>query len=142
MKHPTKKQMQKVIDLMYTILPLTFERKRSLDMEEGQVNCDYECGSVHCFGGWFAVACLEAGLLEGYVTFRGGGYLMANMLGFGRRHEFECWADDNPDIWDNPYGMEMFIDKKAFKSPQRPSGAKDVADIINHLQDVQARLPE
>ena len=74
MKHPTKKQFQKVIDLLYTVLPLTFDNKDHLNMGELRVSDGFHsCGTVHCFGGWFAVALLNEKILTGRVNYMDGG---------------------------------------------------------------------
>lgn len=144
MHTPTKAQFQKVIDLMYTILPLTFERRDSLDMSESRVDCNgHVCGTVHCFGGWFAVACINESILRKKISYGDGALMMANMLGFESVHGLKCFANGNRDIWGNNYGWDMFLAKSAFYHPiRRPKGAKSVSDIINHLEEVQARLPK
>lgn len=130
---------------MYTILPLTFERMDSLDMSYPFVdNCEHHtCGTIHCFGGWFAVACLNARLLKRGVYFSDGANKMAKILGFECRLFLEQWAARNPNIWGNSSGGGMFHLAIAFQdSVYRPFGAKSVSDIINHLEEVQARLPK
>lgn len=142
MKHPTKKQMQKVIDIMYSVLPLTFEEGARLDMMEVSVNdCFHKCGTVHCFAGWFAVGALNAGLLKGKIYYSVGADLMANMLGFKLKTDLIYWAANNEHIWGNEAGDGIFSASRAFESPHRPHGAQNVTDIIHHLEDVQSRLP-
>lgn len=141
---PTKAQFQKVIDLLYTILPLTFEREGSLNMMESDVNhCEHQCGTVHCFGGWFAVALLHEKQIKGHVSYGEGADKMAQMLGFEWGYYLKKWATRHIRLWGNSYGYNLFCDELAFYHPtRRPHGAKTVADIINHLEEVQQRLPE
>lgn len=142
MKHPTKKQFQKVIDIMYSVLPLTFEEGARLNMMETEVNCNgHICGTTHCFAGWFAVGALNAGLLRGKIYFNDGAELMARMLGFALRIDLKLWTRCNAHIWGNDNGDGLFCDSAAFISPHRPHGAQNVTDIIHHLEDVQSRLP-
>lgn len=143
MHTPTRAQFQKVIDLLYTILPLTFEQECSLNMAVTRVNYNHVCGTVHCFGGWIAVALIEADKLTGEVWYDDGANVMARMLGFERAEYLQDWAEINKDIWGNRRGYSMFCEEKAFRhSILRPKGAKSVSDIINHLEEVQARLPK
>lgn len=141
---PTKAQFQRVIDLMYTILPLTFEREDSLRMMETRVFSPYyQCGTVHCFGGWFAVALLQEKQLDGNVSYNKGADKMAEMLGFKNSVELKGWAESKKKLWGNEHGHSMFCYEDAFRHPtRRPHGAQTVADIINHLEEVQSRLPE
>lgn len=143
MHTPTKAQLQKVIDLMYTILPLTFERRDSLDMSESRVDCnDHVCGTVHCFAGWFAVACMNAKILSPHISYTDGGDAMARMLGFNNRYQLRNFTKWNA-VWGNHGGWQLFTDRMSFYHPiRRPKGAKSVSDIINHLEEVQARLPK
>ena len=56
MQNPTSQQIQTVIDNFEKVLPqATLENH--LDMKEEQVrNGSYDCGTVHCHAGWYAVA--------------------------------------------------------------------------------------
>jgi len=46
----------------------------------------------------------------------------------------------NPDIWGNTNGNAMFIFEEAFISKDRPNGAENFQDIINHWKEVKKRI--
>jgi hypothetical protein len=134
--HPTKKQMAKVIENFYRILPLTFEAgKKHLDYDEWRVRgWDNECGTVHCVAGWYAIATgLHEKKEKDRVDFMDGISKMERDLGF---QFIENWAMDNPKIWGNQYGKLMFKNAKAW------NGAKTIAKVIRHLEAVHDRLPK
>ena len=141
MRHPTKKQMQKVIDRLKTILPMAKKREQ-LEMMEGRVFCEsHLCGTVHCFGGWYAVACRARKVIKKRISFADCNYqhgadLMAEDLGFGCRLDLMDWARDNPKIWGNVEGEGIFCDAIAFNN------AKTMRGVVQHLERVLKRLPK
>lgn len=137
---PTKQQVQIVIDNFEKVLPLA-NKMNSLDMTEGRVKSEiHKCGSIHCHGGWYAVSTYD--LSKEHIRYLAGANIMANDLGFDDYVDLKIWADTNPDIWGNKHGIEMFLNKEAFISSNRPFGAQTLQDIINHWKEVQTRLPE
>jgi hypothetical protein len=136
--HPTKKQMAKVIENFYRILPLTFEFGYGhLNFGETRVNGDcnnHECGTVHCVGGWYAIA---KGLHEkDVISFKEGADAMAKDLGFSDRYELIDWACTyNDDIWQSE-SSSIFYSSSAWNY------AKSITDIIHHLEAVHYRLPK
>jgi len=132
--HPTKKQMAQVIENFYRILPLTFEAgHKHLDFDEWRVTGhNFECGTIHCVGGWYAIA---KGLNEksDRVDFLDGARALSEDLGI---NFIEAWARENPEIWGNQRGGDMFLSKRAW------NGAKSISQVINHLEAVHDRLPE
>lgn len=140
MHTPTKAQMQVVIDNLYKVLPRATQYN-ALDMVMAAVNEDHECGTTHCFGGWYAVAVLDNRIPMGY---KDGINIINKHLGFyfTRTENFQMWAIDNPDIWGNSRGISMYSDRKAFfHQTKRPDGALNLKDIIDHLEEVRDRLP-
>jgi hypothetical protein len=143
MHTPTRKQWQVVIDNLYKILPLTFESgKGHLNMGEGLVNDrDHPCCTVHCVGGWYAIATLDVD--NESVDFRDGANRMALDLGFDgsnkiyypEKYLLEAWAIRNPLIWGNKYGTYMFYDRRAYDL------AGSIAEVINFLEAVKQRSP-
>lgn len=133
----TKAQVQTVIDNFRKVLPMAVQENH-LDMLEEDVNLDgYKCGTVHCHGGWYAVATLD---LNQSLDFSDGATKMAEHLGFDNYLSLEDWAEENPGLWGNSRGETMFVFPSAFKSESRPEGAQNLQDIIDHWSEVQSRL--
>lgn len=143
MHTPTKAQWQTVIDNFYKILPLALDSGEChLDMSEPGVNIYHECGTVHCVGGWYAIATMDTG--KDRVDFLDGVEQITTDLGFTKydsrlfnKKALESWAMNNTEIWGNPYGQKMFYDSCAYGE-----GARSIIDIINHLEGVRDRSPE
>lgn len=76
MHTPTKAQWQVVIDNLKKVLPLAV-RERHLNMMEPDAKSEnHECGTIHCFGGWYAVAACDHS--EVYLGYDDGANEMAN----------------------------------------------------------------
>jgi hypothetical protein len=136
-KHPKSENILKVIKAFQKVLPLTKKEKRHLDMGEPNVNIGTECGTIHCHGGWFAVAVCD---LKKGVDYIDGANEMARMLGFAFYLDLESWARDEEKIWGNDAGALMFSDSSAFQSEKRPEGAKSLQDIVDHWKEVYERV--
>jgi len=135
MRHPTKKQVQKVIDNFRKVLPQAqrLQRKEGCSVNMSEINIDAACGTPMCHGGWYAVStCKNA------INFSGGKTLMAEHLGFDASYELKSWAMNNPEIWGNYYGEEMFNFNRAFNH----HGKLTLPKIIRHWINVQKRLPK
>lgn len=157
MKHPTSQQVASIVAKFESILYMTKERmvkkrflrsaiitygencRSHLDMGVGAVNNGHECGTIHCHGGWYAIA---AGLhKKKIVGFNDGANKMAEDLGFGKDlFNLTDWAHSNPDLWGNVCGIHMFGNAIAFYSEGRPDGALSLQDIIDHWREVGVRL--
>lgn len=105
-------------------------------------NHDHKCGTVHCHGGNYAVQCLDEELLKGIVSYNDGAKMMAKHLGFKSRGALEKWAEFNSKLWGNIRGDGMFSCEFAFISSNRPEGALNNQDIINHWLEVRNRIIE
>jgi hypothetical protein len=135
----TKAQVQTVIDNFRKVLPLTVQENH-LAMHQGAVNTDgYKCGTIHCHAGWYAIAACD---ISKPLMFVHGSHQLAQDLGFAHHLHLRLWARDNPEIWGNEHGTQMFIDKQAFESESRLEGAQNLQDIIDHWSEVQSRLTE
>lgn len=141
MHTPTKAHWQVVIDKLKLILPMA-KHECSLDMAQGRVNQFHKCGTVHCVGGWYAIA---SGLHNmGLVDYDDGANYMAADLGFKSEWPnddeiyelLKCWAADNSHIWGNYAGYMMFCDEVAY------GYAKDMQGVITYLEGVKDRSPE
>lgn len=134
MKHPTKAQVQTVIDNLVKAAEMA-EGDCPIDMMEGEVKRIHPCGSPMCHGGWYALATLQG---AGYVYYHDGATRMAEHLGFPDSLGLQRWAKQNPTIWGNENGCIMFSSNAAFL----PNRVSSLHDIINHWRAVQSRLPE
>lgn len=136
---PTKKQMQTVIDNLKKVLPWAIEDS-ALDMRITTIH--ESCGTVHCFGGWYAIATLEKKEIHSYSDFYLGVIRMAKDLGFDKPSQLDTWAFHNTLMWGNHRGGNMFTSCSAFyHAVKRPRGAKNLQHIIDHLEEVRDRLP-
>ena len=63
---------------------------------------------------------------------------LADFLGFEKRRDLEDWAEENPKIWGNEYGGEMFELTRAFTDnlPKQLTHR----DLINHWKQVLVNL--
>jgi hypothetical protein len=134
MHNPTKKQWQKVIDNFKKVLPLAI-REDHLNMSEARVNeKDNQCGTVHCVGGWYAVATLDT--KSNLLSFSDGADEMAKHLGFTDMYRLGDWAHANSDIWGNDFGYNLFGHEAAYDD------AENLTEVITFLEGVRDRSPE
>lgn len=139
MYRPTSAQVLTVIDNFKKVLPLAVQPDH-LDMWVTGVNMNgHACGTVHCHGGWYAVATLPHNKGLGYLD---GAQKMATDLGFNNSLGLKDWAYNDIDIWGNTIGGEMFCNKKAFASDTRPNGAENLQHIIDHWTEVYNRIKQ
>ena len=122
MRNPTIKQVNHVIKKLQLVRKQA-SKKGAFDIAESRVYDDHhDCGTVHCVAGWYAVANLNRKFIknkfnQGRVSFVDGAELMAIDLGFADQHPLEDWAFDNPKIWGNEDGDEMFSKERAYDNP-------------------------
>lgn len=141
--NPTSASVRAMIKKFQKVLPMTRKENASLDMNNPWVNSriethDYECGTTHCHGGWYAIASCD---LSKRIDFRTGGDQMAMDLGFSDINALQRWAMNNRDVWGNDYGHNIFSHKRAFTNPTcRPDGAENVDEILAHWGEVADRL--
>lgn len=119
MKRVKSEDIRKVIDI-YKTVEADANHRGKLDMGQGAVRdgC-HQCNTVHCAGGWFAVA-----LLRKYpfcfdnndeIGYNAGASAIATILGFGDPEEIVDNKDllitylaDHPEQWGNEFGEEAF----------------------------------
>lgn len=128
----------KVIENFKKVLPMA-TKKGHLNMSEMRVKGDdYQCGTVHCHGGWYTVATCK---MDKHILFVEGAEKLARHLGFKSPHDLKLWAEENPKLWGNDNGYDMFGDKLAFLNTElRPKGAKTLQDIVDHWTEVYKRV--
>ncbi len=159
MQHPTPEQVQTVIDNFESIKHLVKD-KSQINMSEPSVkssgNCElddagYACGTVHCHGGWYAVALIQNNSLDidglEYVSYSEGAASMAAHLGFDDEIKLQRWAGQNPSIWGNEYGDSMFYVEAAFvgvvyNDLDELMEIEGMQTIIDHWKGVKKRLEE
>jgi hypothetical protein len=124
MRNPTVKQVDFVIKKLESVREQASE-EGAFNINEGRVYNEignYECGTVHCVAGWYAFANLRRKEIKdrfkkGFVTFKDGVELMTEDLGFNIGCSLKDWAKDNPKIWGNEEGFEMFAKMSAYNKP-------------------------
>jgi hypothetical protein len=124
MRNPTVEQVEYVIKKLKSVRDDAI-KEGAFHMDEARVYSGgdkYECGTVHCVGGWYAVANLNRKFIkdkfnEGFVGFTDGAELMAQDLGFRYRHYLKNWAEQNPKIWGNEKGCFMFGSASSYDNP-------------------------
>lgn len=136
---------QRVQELAMLFQLIDFDNpKASVNM--GSVNCSLEenrCGSPACHAGWFGVYFdnfnddkVNGG--DRYKSFSEYAGEMANFLGLECKFYLESWAVDNPEIWGNSDGTNMFYENKAFGISNYHNIT--LRDISNHWFKVAKRL--
>lgn len=135
---PSQERWRKVIDNFYCVLPFALQ-EQSLDMLEFRVNTGaHECGTVHCVGGWYAIAVYQETAFRGRgLTYEKGANRLALDLGFNHQYYIREWALNSPELWGNPHGFDMFSHAKAYDHGNGP--AKTLADVIHHFEFVADR---
>jgi hypothetical protein len=141
MRNPTRKQVDFVIKKLQSVRKqATFENAFHM-MAARVYNLEsYRCGTVHCMAGWYAVANLDRKFIDnkikkGCVGYEDGAELMADDLGFDYRYELDNWAHDNPKIWGNKRGGDMFESDLAYDD-------EGFDGVIAQWQTVRDNLPE
>lgn len=116
---------------------------KRLDFREGFAPRDTKCGSVACHGGW-AGHVLDVPPTGRRTYFeKGADALAAHLFDDPKAsaYEFLRWADQNPELWGNPWGAKMFGSDGYFafniKSPAISCTLQHIAD---HYREVAARI--
>lgn len=95
------------------------DAQKVLDFSEPRVA---QCGTVACHGGW-------------------AGVILAADVGDSCGYDLLRWADQNPELWGNPWGAKMFGSDGYFafniKSPAISCTLQHIAD---HYREVAARI--
>ena len=151
MQHPSSEAVYKVADVFKTIHKMSLKKEHnfSLDMSRGIV--DEKDGIVcGCHAGWYMYGtekgiwrdCIYGQVLStgrdvGATPYTEGADLMAKSLGFKDQFELRLWADNNPYLWGNSYGVYLFTRMKAFGLSKKTLTFKD---IFKHWRLVGHRL--
>ena len=148
------KDLRKVVERLKGVAHLA-DRKNSVQMNVATIDVheQHPCETISCFGGWYAIArfwewegvkgtyigeSLGQNECETRIDFHNGADQMAKDLGFEDNEELEKWAEENPDLWGNEYGVRMFHDGQAFGMD--PYVEPQFRDIVAHLETVADAL--
>lgn len=143
--------IKKVIDLLKSVLPQA-KRDRSFNMMQGNTVCNNLCETVHCVGGWFAIALRMHYGVES-LDYTKGADKMAEILEFTNSNisypsyfshpmtKMSIYFTNNEEIWGNDFANAMFADKLAYYHPvKRPRGARNLQHVIDHWEEVYLRV--
>lgn len=111
-----------------------------VDMEESSVKKE-ACGTTMCHGGWFQWITLTPN--QNLQSYSRGADKMAIFLGFSSMYRLEEWAEENPKLWANEHGGDMFSEHTAFvPKTNHPRQYISLAKIGKHWLKVAARLED
>lgn len=139
-KHPLPEAIYLAVEAVEKSLSKKeLSENEKFDINEGGVNCDgHKCGTVHCVGGWFAVALCD---LNSPLNYQDGADAFAEILGFQKYMDMKYWADINRNMWGNSNGLSMFSLSMAYRN----NGGRDsrtMQDVLNHWRRVAQRIEE
>ena len=137
------KELNKAIDFLDS-LPAD---KNPVIMDIPNIQTKHSCGTPACFGGYlyhyFMKPDVQVGnkisaYLHEWYSFSEGADKFANILGFKHTRELQEFLFDNPKLWGNAYGGELFGYNSAF-------GVHDIdsislEDIVLHLRGFYDRV--
>lgn len=137
-----KAKLKEFIDKFEKFLKKHPESK--LDMENPYFK---GCGSPACFGGWMR-AVLGGKHKVKYKReywFKYGAGNLAQFLGLRSEYGLENWLLNNPEIWGNVYGGEVFLQHEAFSEGAKKFNKNNPAtlkDVLHKWKRVLKRLEE
>ncbi len=127
------------------------------DWDVNMISCDKpSCDTCGCHAGLICLAAQELPEMQDIYTplylsesgrrgKRDNQYIfyvwssaLAIFLGFKGGHELEMWADNNPKLWGNKFGRDMFCGWRAFTDDEDKQ--LNHRDIINHWKQVLANI--
>lgn len=95
-----------------------------------------ECQTVLCVGGWWALANrLKDGMI-GVYDYMAGAEDLSQFLGFDDRRDLAQWARENPGIWGNSEGSNMFSTREAYTNKKNPAenDIKSMKQVDEHWE--------
>jgi hypothetical protein len=125
---------------------------KDMDVEMGSTSKP-SCGTPGCHAGLISIVAKDLPKLQDIYeclyflqwNIRGSRYeysiwadALAEFLGFSEEKDLECWAKDNPKIWGNKYGYDMFSARLAFTDDK----SKEITHryIIEHWKQVLVNI--
>lgn len=133
MKHPNPTKLREVAAKFREIY--VNEKETKLDFGEAFVN-QYGCKTVACHGGWACEVLKEGTPYDDGEGFYADGVQLLGDYVIGRTDmprdffRMDKWADENPNLWGNIEGIEMFSDigYMAFDSTKEDCTLLTIAD--------------
>ena len=128
----------------------------TLDMHAGIIvqtmNRDEACKTVACMAGCYLIGKIQKPIFKAYtcgtnilvndkgraLTYQDGANTLARDLDFNDKSHLKAWADDNPTIWGNKYGIHMFTSVIAYNNVQTEKAT--IRDVINHFHSISDRM--
>lgn len=107
-----------------------------VDMSETKF---HPCGTVACHAVWFGAACGESSF---EYSFREGTRDMSAFLFPFEDRCLETFAENNPKIWGNEYGLYMFASTGSWAFGKSKYETLTLEDISNHWRGVADRYEE
>ncbi len=86
----------------------------------------------------YSLECESVGKKKNHYIFSVWSSALAIFLGFKYDNELEVWAGDNPRLWGNNRGYDMFCSRLAFTDDK--SKHLTHRDIINHWKQVLVNI--
>ena len=103
-----------------------------------------KCGTIACHAGHYLLEKIVSGEVEyqlEYANFILGEELINEDLGISYG-SVTVWASDNPELWGNPQGGNMFYYVKAFKKDAHSDETLTLLDIADWWDAVADRVEE
>ncbi len=119
----------------------------AFNMKVGGVQTyNHNCGTVHCVAGWFAVSNSENHTIKKLIKnnscdYFDGADMIAEILGFKNYLCLSEYMDDNPKIWGNSFGEEIFESCAAYNGLDE-SSEEPMTIVIKHFEGVRDRCEE
>ncbi|CAC9650400.1 hypothetical protein [uncultured Gammaproteobacteria bacterium] len=86
----------------------------------------------------YSLECESVGKKKNHYIFSVWSSALAIFLGFKYDNELEVWAGDNPRLWGNNHGYDMFCSRLAFTSDKNKWLTH--RDLINHWKQVLVNI--
>ena len=113
---------------------------------------DEPCKTIACVAGCYLLGKIQKPIFKAYtcgsniltndkgksLTYQDGANTLAKDLDFNNKSHLQAWADDNPAIWGNKYGIHMFTSGMAYINVQAEKTT--IKDVIDHFRSVSVRM--
>ena len=73
-----------------------------------------------------------------WIVYEHGAKRIAQDLGFRGKQDLKNWAHNNPKLWGNKYGFNMFTSQQAFNGVNK--GGLTLNNIVKHWRNVADRI--
>jgi len=131
-KHPSAEKCEQ-LGLLFLAIPEAYPEAK-LDMQE----FNWRCGTYACHGGWYEIIC-NPKIEKGKLDYLKGANRMGKFLGFRSGWDLMGWASDNPKIWGNQQGYDLFSTQSAFFAPGLKGIGKHWLQVADRLRKLEAK---